>query len=46
MKALRLAAGAVSEAGGDVEVLDLRDYPLPILFSPHAPPGATRRWTP
>ncbi len=40
MKALRLAAGAVSEAGADVEVLDLRDYPLPILFSPHAPPGS------
>ncbi|MFB3065764.1 MAG: NADPH-dependent FMN reductase [Planctomycetota bacterium] len=40
MKALRLAAGAVSEAGGDVEVLDLRDYPLPILFSPHAPAGS------
>jgi FMN reductase len=40
MKALRLAAGAVSAAGADVEVLDLRDYPLPILFSPHAPPGS------
>ena len=40
MKALRLAAGAVSEAGADVEVLDLRDYPLPILFSPHAPSGS------
>ena len=40
MKALRLAAGAVSEAGGDIEVLDLRDYPLPILFSPHAPAGS------
>ena len=40
MKALRLAAGAVSEAGGDVELLDLRDYPLPILFSPHAPAGS------
>ena len=40
MKALRLAAGAASEAGADVEVLDLRDYPVPILFSPHVPAGS------